>query len=65
MLRRRTDVELLDTPAVMADGAGREIPDLGTATVGSGDRQGRTAQLWPHLHGTDAMFVALLRRSTS
>jgi 16S rRNA (cytosine967-C5)-methyltransferase len=26
-------------------------------------RRGRYAQLWPHRHGTDAMFVALLRRS--
>jgi 16S rRNA (cytosine967-C5)-methyltransferase len=25
--------------------------------------RGRFAQLWPHRHGTDAMFVALLRRS--
>ena len=24
---------------------------------------GRTAQLWPHRHGTDAMFIALLRRT--
>jgi 16S rRNA (cytosine967-C5)-methyltransferase len=23
---------------------------------------GRTAQLWPHRHGTDAMFIALVRR---
>jgi 16S rRNA (cytosine967-C5)-methyltransferase len=23
----------------------------------------RTAQLWPHVHGTDAMFLALLRKS--
>jgi 16S rRNA (cytosine967-C5)-methyltransferase len=22
-----------------------------------------TAQLWPHRHGTDAMFLALLRRA--
>lgn len=27
----------------------------------SGD--GRTAQLWPHVHGTDAMFIALVRRA--
>jgi len=27
----------------------------------SGD--GSTAQLWPHRHGTDAMFIALLRRA--
>ena len=31
----------------------RSRPDLGT---------GPTVQLWPHRHGTDAMFLALLRR---
>jgi 16S rRNA (cytosine967-C5)-methyltransferase len=30
------------------------VPDLGP---------GPTVQLWPHRHGTDAMFLALLRRS--
>ncbi len=29
----------------------------------SGLGAGPTVQLWPHRHGTDAMFVALLRRS--
>jgi 16S rRNA (cytosine967-C5)-methyltransferase len=29
------------------------VPDLG---------DGPFVQLWPHLHGTDAMFCALLRR---
>ena len=29
------------------------VPDLGT---------GPAVQLWPHRHGTDAMFCALLRR---
>ena len=33
------------------------VPDLG-------DRLPGTVQLWPHRHGTDAMFLALLRRST-
>jgi len=23
---------------------------------------GPSVQLWPHVHGTDAMFIALLRR---
>jgi 16S rRNA (cytosine967-C5)-methyltransferase len=31
-----------------------ELPELGA---------GPTIQLWPHRHGTDAMFVALLRRT--
>jgi 16S rRNA (cytosine967-C5)-methyltransferase len=30
------------------------VPDLG---------EGPTVQLWPHRHGTDAMFLALIRRS--
>ena len=29
------------------------VPDLGA---------GPNVQLWPHRHGTDAMFLALLRR---
>jgi 16S rRNA (cytosine967-C5)-methyltransferase len=32
----------------------------GVGLPGLGD--GPTVQLWPHVHGTDAMFVALLRR---
>jgi 16S rRNA (cytosine967-C5)-methyltransferase len=30
------------------------VPDLG---------EGPYVQLWPHRHGTDAMFLALLRRT--
>lgn len=44
----RGDVEELDARAVVGD-----IPNLGP---------GLHAQLWPHLHGTDAMFIAQLRR---
>ncbi len=53
VLRGRTDVDQLDAPAAVRAAAGRHVPDLG---------EGRSAQLWPHRHGTDAMFVALLRR---
>jgi 16S rRNA (cytosine967-C5)-methyltransferase len=60
--RRRDDVQVLDAPALVAEAAGRFVPDLGTATVGRGDRAGTTAQLWPHRHGTDGMFISLLRR---
>src|SRR5690242_5251686 len=48
----RDDVLVLDAPAVLS-----EVPDL--ACPGPG---GRYAQFWPHLHGTDAIFLALLRR---
>ena len=52
VLRRRDDAERLDAPAVLRSVA----PDL----TGLGD--GPYAQFWPHRHGTDAMFLALLRR---
>lgn len=46
VLRRRDDVELLDASGLMP------MPGAG----------GPTVQMWPHRHGTDAMFLALLRR---
>jgi 16S rRNA (cytosine967-C5)-methyltransferase len=49
VLRPRVDVEELDTPSLLP-----EVPDLGP---------GPYAQLWPHVHGTDAMFVSVLRRT--
>ncbi|GAA2578818.1 transcription antitermination factor NusB [Actinomadura fulvescens] len=53
VLRGRADVERLDTPSVL-----REVsPGL------DGIGEGPYAQLWPHRHGTDAMFLALLRRT--
>ncbi len=45
------DVEILDAQAVLAD-----VPGTGSAGP-------LFAQLWPHRHGTDAIFIALLRRS--
>ncbi|MFC7406192.1 RsmB/NOP family class I SAM-dependent RNA methyltransferase [Georgenia alba] len=48
---RRGDTELLDAAAVLTE-ISRSDPGL----------QGPYAQLWPHRHGTDAMFLALLRR---
>jgi 16S rRNA (cytosine967-C5)-methyltransferase len=44
-------VEFVDARPLLPAG----MPGLGT---------GPTIQLWPHRHGTDAMFVALLRRLT-
>jgi 16S rRNA (cytosine967-C5)-methyltransferase len=42
--------EILDAPAVLGEVPGVRSPDP------------RFAQFWPHRHGTDAIFVALLRR---
>jgi 16S rRNA (cytosine967-C5)-methyltransferase len=52
VLRGRTDVSVLDAPAVLA-----EVPDLACQPP-----DGKYAQFWPHRHGTDAIFLALLRR---
>jgi 16S rRNA (cytosine967-C5)-methyltransferase len=51
--RRRTDVETLDARDLFRDRDAHLVPHLG---------EGPFVQLWPHVHGTDAMFFALLRR---
>ncbi len=48
VLRGRDDVVLEDARALLP-----EVDDLGP---------GPTVQLWPHRHGTDGMFLAVLRR---
>ena len=48
VLRRHPDLEQLDARPLLPG-----VPDLG---------DGPAVQLWPHRHGTDAMFLALLRR---
>ncbi|MCK0115486.1 rRNA small subunit methyltransferase B [Isoptericola sp. S6320L] len=60
VLRRRDDVERLDARAVVRDVLvpGAEI-DLG---ADDGGADGLDVQLWPHVHGTDAMHLTLLRR---
>jgi 16S rRNA (cytosine967-C5)-methyltransferase len=54
VLRGRSDVECLDAPAALTDVAMAKLPGLG---------DGPYAQFWPHRHGTDALFLALLRRT--
>ncbi|WP_308011038.1 transcription antitermination factor NusB [Streptomyces sp. AC495_CC817] len=56
-LRGRDDVEQLDARAALGR-ASRTPIDLG-------DDDALHAQLWPHRHGTDAMFLALLQRTAS
>lgn len=50
LLAGRPDVALEDVTALL-----EPVPDCAGPIPG-------TAQLWPHRHGTDAMFLALLRR---
>ncbi|WP_040438041.1 RsmB/NOP family class I SAM-dependent RNA methyltransferase [Aestuariimicrobium kwangyangense] len=64
LLAERDDLDLLDAPAVLqavAGGAtsGEALPDV------SVPGHPLVAQLWPHRHGTDAMFLALLRRRSA
>ncbi len=51
VLKKRDDVEVLDARPYLRDATGAPLADLG---------DGPHVQLWPHVHGTDAMFLALL-----
>jgi len=51
VLGERADVDVLDAPAVLA-----EVRDIRCG------EDGRYVQFWPHRHGSDAIFLALLRR---
>lgn len=53
VMRKREDLELLDAGAVL---------DSVSLTGNLGAGHGLTAQLWPHVHSTDAMFLALIRK---
>jgi 16S rRNA (cytosine967-C5)-methyltransferase len=58
LLVARDDVTLANAVALLTAAAGlrTDVPDCAGPLAG-------TAQLWPHRHRTDAMFLALLRRS--
>ena len=53
------DVEMLDAASVLADITGTAAADFASVSRGAG----RCAQLWPHLHNSDGMFLALLRKA--
>jgi 16S rRNA (cytosine967-C5)-methyltransferase len=59
--RRETSDVLKETLAVRADveviPAAQLLPEIPNAALGP------YLQLWPHRHGTDAMFAAFLRRA--
>lgn len=60
VLRERTDIVELDARAVVTGTAQSPIDLAAEGRSGSG-----SVQLWPHRHGTDAMFLALLQRSAT
>ncbi|MFE1883897.1 rRNA cytosine-C5-methyltransferase, partial [Streptomyces diastatochromogenes] len=49
MLKQHPEAELIDARPLLPG-----VPALG---------DGPDVQLWPHLHGTDAMYLALIRRT--
>jgi 16S rRNA (cytosine967-C5)-methyltransferase len=51
VVSQQDGIDIIDAPAVLP-----EVPDLRSLSV-------RFAQFWPHRHGTDAIFIALLRRT--
>ncbi|MBM6403757.1 RsmB/NOP family class I SAM-dependent RNA methyltransferase [Phycicoccus sp. CSK15P-2] len=53
VVKKREDAEVLDARPFLRDASGTPLADLG---------EGPYVQLWPHVHGTDAMFLALLRK---
>ncbi len=53
VIKKRSDVEVLDAAESLRDKDGHALP---------GAASGSFAQLWPDLHGTDGMFLALLRK---
>ncbi len=53
VLKKRDDIEVVDARPLFTDAAGDPVADLG---------DGPYVQLWPHVHGTDAMFLAVLRK---
>ncbi|WP_394940954.1 RsmB/NOP family class I SAM-dependent RNA methyltransferase [Psychromicrobium sp. YIM B11713] len=53
LLRGRTDLKLLN--------AGTALDAVALQPLSAGHQE--TAQLWPHLHQTDAMFLALIRKN--
>jgi 16S rRNA (cytosine967-C5)-methyltransferase len=69
VLKRHPGLELLDTTGYLTEVA-PALTDAGSAPAerpaDSGTHAtGNTSQLWPHLHATDAMFMALFRKVAS
>ncbi len=53
VIKKRSDVEIVNATGLFVDRGGRAIDGVG---------EGPFVQLWPHRHETDGMFFALLRR---
>ena len=73
VLKRHPRLELLDTtgylttvaPALQDAGSEPTARSAGSGANPGASSAGNTSQLWPHLHATDAMFMALFRKVES
>ncbi|MGB8383961.1 MAG: rRNA small subunit methyltransferase B, partial [Dermatophilaceae bacterium] len=54
-VKHRADAQTTDARGLFLDASGAAVPELG---------EGPFVQLWPHVHGTDGMFFALIRKSS-
>lgn len=63
LLKRRSDLQLLDAHELMEDAAlppGQRL--IRSRPAPPDETAAKCVQLWPHVHGTDAMFFALLQK---
>lgn len=58
------NVQILDTAAIARDAALPGAFEGSRDAARAWDNGGTSVQLWPHVHGTDAMFMIALRRTT-
>lgn len=61
LLQRHPELRLVDTPAAVLRAATDRLER--TSLTPSAEGQPATAQLWPHLHHTDAMFIAVMAKT--
>lgn len=72
-VRDRSDAIILNTAELVAQMLDKTVDDLGVVPIDVRRRKGDDApesegeptavQLWTHLHGTDSMFICLLRKT--
>ncbi|WP_144801698.1 RsmB/NOP family class I SAM-dependent RNA methyltransferase [Kocuria rhizophila] len=63
LLERRTDVQVLDTAALAVEAALPGALEDARSVRHELPGGGTSVQLWPHVHGTDAMYMVALRRT--
>ncbi|WP_374929622.1 RsmB/NOP family class I SAM-dependent RNA methyltransferase [Kytococcus sedentarius] len=63
VIARRDDAELVEVAPVLREVAPATASAELDGVEGARGARATSVQLWPHVHGTDAMYIALLRRT--